>query len=379
MKKLLILVLLIINPLITEAETCKDIEISYAEALPSSVNTNHPIINNNQINIDIDMIKIDDTSTYKIVLTNKSNDTYSLDKKIPNNNYILYSLDFENNSMYIEPHSTKELILKIIYKNKYSFNNNEELLSINDDIIINLRKVNNPETHTNYNTIISIIILLAIITFLPKKRKKLSVFLIPLLPIIIQASECDSIVIKINTNITKTYSVDYLVDLSSYYLYYYTNEELNDPNIDFSNANCNHIPTYIGEINEDNKYTPCIGEVLYKSKNTYIKNQNVILNSISLRNISSFDNNYNIVCQNQGNYRFCQNETRIDYDTINIWQYSKSVIDTNSNYSYEEDDLAKMNFTMGTYSNFWNNFGRFTVKTPNSFTMPNHNVIFKSL
>lgn len=129
---------------------------------------------------------------------------------------------------------------------------------------------------------------------------------------------------------------------------------------------------------EENKYSACIGSILYYDTETYTKDQVVPLKLIDLRDISSFDSNYDIVCTDEDNYRLCQDTATIDYNTKNVWQYSKTVIDSKEGYSYNENDLEYMNFTNGTYSNFWAESGYFTVKTPNNFIMPNHNLFFKS-
>ena len=116
MKKLLLIFILFLCPLVVLADECKknDILIETIELSDTKGNIetkDEPTINNNQLNLGLKMNVIGDEVTYKVVIKNTSNNEYVFDKNQIEKEYINYEVIYSDESNTINPGEEKIIYL----------------------------------------------------------------------------------------------------------------------------------------------------------------------------------------------------------------------------------------------------------------------------
>ena len=115
MKYLRIFLILLLIPFIALAEdTCNQDDIKIESIVLDSTNgnieeTSNPNADNNQVNLGLKMNVIDDSITYKIVITNTSNQDYTFDKNSLSTDYINYDITYEDNSDIVKAGESKTI------------------------------------------------------------------------------------------------------------------------------------------------------------------------------------------------------------------------------------------------------------------------------
>ena len=163
--------------------------------------------------------------------------------------------------------------------------------------------------------------------------------------------------VVIEKNVGPKYEVGYLVK----YDFLYTDEELAKIQTT-SNTICNIV--YIGE----DKYNDC-SYIIIKDETTYVAGKTVNLQKPSLRYIDLLSPLCNWV-QDEGYY--CSSSIEVVNIFYDEWYYDSYWIDYG--YTYSLDDKQVMNFTNS--EDHWDSDGYFIAYAPQTFTMPDHSVLF---
>ena len=224
MKYLKYFLVFLFIPFIVQAEECNinNIIISSIE----SVKTNGYIeekteasVEGQKINLDLKVYEEGDSIEYKVILNNISNEDYYFDENSlkQNNEYMSYEFIYDDNSNIIKPKEEKELIIRVTYKNKVQEESNNGSINKTNNIKVNLsnkelpnytnsknrtsndignhpqlktitRMIENPNTEDKIVIIaiipIIILISMAIIKYVKKRKFLKSLLIIPLIMII---------------------------------------------------------------------------------------------------------------------------------------------------------------------------------------------------
>ena len=137
-------------------------------------------------------------------------------------------------------------------------------------------------------------------------------------------------------------------------------------NYDLSEAKCSVV--YINSISEENKYNACNG-VVFTDSETYQEGETVSLRSMYIRYVSFSgmtidDTSGIIVLEDSRVYIMDPNEA------IYSQQHMARFF-----YPFNENDVEVMEFS-SMRADHWTNNGEVYVRTPSTFKMPNHGVIF---
>ena len=126
-KMMLVLLLSLITPLIVKAETCEPEKVTIQSVEINTKTDNvteksSPVFKNRDLNLDLKMIEVGDSIEYKMIVKNDSNEDYELDKTSLNtsSDYIEYTFDMKDNDKIIKAGETKEVYLRVQYKNEVS-------------------------------------------------------------------------------------------------------------------------------------------------------------------------------------------------------------------------------------------------------------------
>ncbi len=147
MKYIKIFLILLLFPFFVLAEdTCNQDDIKIESIVLDSTSgnieeTSNPNTDNNQVNLGLKMNVIDDSITYKLVITNTSNQDYTFDKNSLSTDYINYNITYENNSDIVKAGEYKVIFLTVNYSNKPSVDKLENgVLKDNSNITFILKK-----------------------------------------------------------------------------------------------------------------------------------------------------------------------------------------------------------------------------------------------
>ena len=179
MKKFIlpILLFLMFIPFVANAETCDTDKITISSITVENKSDNVEELETataigKNINLNLSMAKIGDSIEYKFVVKNDSNEDYEIDKTSLNINsdYINYSFETEDNTNIVKANSSKNVILRIEYKNevpedKYksgSYNDSKTMMVQ----LSNGNTINMPDTLKNPNTGVQSYFLILLIIFM---------------------------------------------------------------------------------------------------------------------------------------------------------------------------------------------------------------------
>ena len=198
MKKFILPILLFMMfiPFFVNAETC-DIDkitissISIESKSDSVEELDEATANGKNINLNLSMSNVGDNIKYKIVVKNDSNEDYELDKTSLNLNsdYINYSFETEDNTNIVKANSSKNVTLRIEYKNEVPEDKFKSgLYNDNKTMMVQLSNgntINVPDTFKNPNTgvqsyilVILILLLISVSLYILLKKKKYAKFMI---------------------------------------------------------------------------------------------------------------------------------------------------------------------------------------------------------
>ena len=124
---LIVFLFILFLPFIVNAETCETnaITIESIEINNKSENVieqSEPVINGKILELELKMSEVGDSIEYKMLLKNDSKEDYELEKTLlsSNSDYLEYIFMTKDNSNIVKALETKEVILKIQYKNEVS-------------------------------------------------------------------------------------------------------------------------------------------------------------------------------------------------------------------------------------------------------------------
>ena len=198
MKKFIlpILLFLMFIPYIVNAETCDTDKITIKNIAIESKSDNveelsQATASGKNINLNLSMSEVGDNIEYKFVVKNDSNEDYELDKTSLNLNsdYINYLFETEDNSNVVKANSSKNVTLRVEYKNEVSedmFKNgsyrDNKTMTIQ---LSNGNTINVPDTFKNPNTgvqsyilIITILLIISGSLYVLLKKNKWTKFMI---------------------------------------------------------------------------------------------------------------------------------------------------------------------------------------------------------
>ena len=371
---LTIIFYVILIPFFVNAEICNSDQITI-DSVTIKEKTNkvtefeQPIIEGKKIKINLKMMEIGDSIEYKLLLKNDSKEDYELDKNSFNSSsdYIEYRLNTDNDSLVIKAGKTKEAYLKIQYKTavqdsdfddgKFSDNKSFALSLSNQETTDILGIINNPKTGKSLLIIIIIIILCLGITlylYLNKKNHNKIMILVLGLLMIIPVSVCAlckvEVVIDSNVVIEKDTEPKYEVAYLFSGIGVYTDEELAKYQTT-SDTKCE--VKYI----EETKYNYC-NSIIIKDEAKYAAGESVYLKTQNIKTKAKTPTVSEIIDR-----------------TIDKWWYDE--LSNNDVFTYLPDDKDVMNFN-NYIDDHWDLEGYFCVNAQQSFTMPNHDVLFNS-
>ena len=205
MKKILLPILLFVMfiPFYVNAETCDTDKISISsitlrDKTENVIELDEATASGKSINLNLSMSNVGDNIEYKIVVKNDSNEDYEIDKtrlKL-NSDYINYSFETDDNSYIVKANSSKNVIIRVEYKNEVpdeafesgTYNDNKSMtfnLSTGDTMNV-FDTFNNPNTGAqSYILIIVIILLISGCLYILLKKKKYVKYMILVIEIAI--------------------------------------------------------------------------------------------------------------------------------------------------------------------------------------------------
>ena len=205
-KKILIIIMItVLLPIITNAKTCANDKISVSSITVEQKANNvmeldNASIDEKNIDLNISMTEVGDSLKYKIIIKNNSDEDYELSKDnfLFNTDYIDYNITTDDNSKIVKANTNKTIYLNMRYAHEVK----KELLNkgiYNDKITILIpltsgniiNNIKNPDTGLKYNMIILVIVLLLsiiICLIYHRKNKRISLFTLAGVTIIIPMS-----------------------------------------------------------------------------------------------------------------------------------------------------------------------------------------------
>ena len=360
------------------------VEIESIDLIDKSENTiinSEPTINDLNTSFNIGFKDINDYAKYKIVVNNTTDEDYEISDKVDNSSeYITYEYSFENNDNVVKKNSKLVVFVTIKYNKELpsdkfengQFNeDNNILISLSNDTN-NSNTTANPDTSDKANIYLTILILssIAIIGLILTKKthdkKYLSLLIISLalIPTSIYALKKIEITISAKTTIFQTYRVNYLLtdpdgDETNHIIY--VRKDIVDANED-NDCNTSDIYTLHLYNNTDVQYIACTRVNIMDTKK-YLTGERV--NTISME---PFYFTRDDIGQRSG----CRNTNECHISYVNVQTYHSLTYEKTYNPSYAINDIMSMNFE-STYT-IQNNFT--ALKSDNSFTITNHDVIF---
>ena len=389
LKKVIFLILLffVFLPFIVKAESCDLSKISIDSVTIKDKTDNvmeieEPSIEGNNLKVDLKMFEVNDSIEYKLLLKNDSSEDYELDDKSFNTNseYIKYTLNTDDNNLIVKSGESKEVYLKIQYKNevprtvfsdgKYNDNKNIVLNLSNSEVV-------NPKTgDNNYALILILLLCVGVAVYFLVSQKRIDSLMIIILGLLIVIPISTHALCKIEVKIDSKveieevgYSVNYIIQETIK-----TSEKSNYDIFDYSNYGI-EIPSCMTIEGKDG-YEVC--KIIY-SKKMYAPGDSVTVPNEITYHIFNGEGELieNIVPLNHSlqhdiwYYSFDESKVTSEKKDLSFMLgYSKIL----NNY----DDINTMNFT-GNINNQWDStlWPKIDVYAPNSFTMPSHDMILE--
>ena len=210
MKKLLLLIVLFLFPLIVFAkDICDSNDIKIQSITLNGTRGNieevsDASISNQKINLGLKMNVLGDAAEYKIVVKNNSKEDYYFDEKSLNFNMesVNYELLFDNESNLISSGEEKTIILKVSYKEKVDDSLLDNgLYNTNQVVKLNVMSIDNPFT----GRLIGMLIFISLIVgfFVLYKDKKRTAYFLLLISLVVPFSvrAVCKYSLEVNTNI----------------------------------------------------------------------------------------------------------------------------------------------------------------------------------
>ena len=357
-----------------------DVEIKSIDLVSKSDNTTikaDPTFSGLEMNFDLAFKTKNDNAKYKVVIKNDTNTDYQIseDTSFNTSEYISYSYKADSvlkakgeTTVYVTITYSKEVDSSLLVDGKYSETNKAIVQLMNED-----GTIVNPKTSTaNVIILIALLIGTIIIVSLLKKNHKLKystmilIIGIVSIPTVVFAIETIKLTMNVKVSIEKGYEVGYLINN---YPVIVKDSELSSYNM--VDSEC--LTLYVGTVSDDNKYNYCHGDIIKKDGRLYSAGETVQLKTIKLRYIDLLSEP---IQQSPGVFLSTDGVVYEDGFDIRGWEYNTNVSNA-FGYLYSNNDKSLMNFRYYDFDS-WDDHGYFVVSSPQSFTMPAHNVLFKN-
>ncbi len=385
-KTIMIIILFILFPFVSHAETCdpskiKIESIEWVEKTDNIKGYDDVIVKDKEINLNLTMTEIGDKIKYKIIVKNESNDDFELDKTGIDlkSDYIKYSFETENGDMVVKGNSTEIVYLTIEYKDEIPDNEFDTgIYDTNHKFIINLSNdmVKNPKTYVGNIIIVLFLILFISILFLIifRNKKASALFciigLLFVIPLYVYALCSTQIMINSKIRIEKKYKVYYIVseflkdDEKNQYIMDYATEE---------GAFYGHV--YVGDESSATKYI--FYNFLIKEEGSYNPGEKLEVKDFVRRDRLFYLPNDSCTFSEKYNADLCDtDEHAFEYNRYYYFGYG-GIIQKYFGLSDTLEDLLEMEFNPADYSiEDFNNINHIAVESGTSFTMPAHDVYF---
>ncbi len=182
-KKLLVMLLLLLIPILSYAETCDESKIKIESINLSSLEgsakeKSNPVIDGRNINLNLNMSKVGDSALYTVKVKNESDEEYLLDESslTKESDYIVYSLETDDDKI-IKPKEEKSVSLRVKYHKEVEESDFKDgVYQDNKKLVVNLSNgnnvtSNNPKTGNSFLMYISILIMIIGSTIVIKVKK----------------------------------------------------------------------------------------------------------------------------------------------------------------------------------------------------------------
>ena len=351
-----------------------------------------PTFDGLKMDFDISFKAKDDFVKYKVVIKNDTDTDYKIsdDTSFNKSEYITYSYDVDEELkagsttiVYVTITYTKEVDDSALVDNKY--------IETNRAVVQLKNEVDNPNTGDKSIAIILVsVMILAFVTLIVLNKRssfKYSSFVllvgICLLPVAIYAIETIKLTMNVKVEIEKGYEVGYYINEPVLL----TDSELNEV-IRTENTYC--VVVYAGQ----SKYNYC-RNIVIKDKKLYLAGESANLKELEMltfifpmrevvvpskysvvRTYASYEPYFpEDICTLRDDGSYVCPEENVKTITFDNWRYSLNFIINEFDSSYSENDKTIMNF--GVIDDAWEVNGYFDAEAPQTFTMPEHNVLFK--
>ena len=370
--KHLLFTLLMSLLMITNVYAKDSVEIKSITLDTKSENTvvnSEPTFNGLEMNYDLTFKQVNDYAKYKIVIENNKDYKVTEDKSFSISEYVTYKYESvqtlkanETTTLYVIITYNKEVDSSLLVEGKYK-ETNKAVLQMTDE---NNIPVSNPKTGTsNILLLLSFVAILSVCIVVMINRQQKSFTLVILLalclaPMITKAIEDLKLTINVNVEIQKIgnkYEVGYLLD-SGKALYLETDSYVKTPY-----SECTVV--YIG----NTKYDYC-DNVLVKDTTLYEAGTTANLKTLSLKFL--YNGFEGCTLQEDDSY-LCPNNIDIRTYEVSEWKYAISA--EMDGYTYSTNDKEVMNFS-DCVDDSWESEEKLLLLSPQTFTMPEHNVLF---
>ncbi len=391
MKKLFyILTILVLSLIITPTIFAKDgVSIESYELVDNSKTTTElspPKINGLNISFDLSFVKLNDYAKYKIVVNNPTDNEYEISKDSDFNisNYITYKYEFEENDRIVSAKSKTTLFITITYSkmvpdeklsnNKYVEDNNMAI-SLSTDMS-SISKEENPNTAGGLLIICVLALTISLLSLIlfgrTKKKRYITTMFISLLLIPSTILALEKLQINVSTKVTveKKYKVSY----ETYTAIKESEKDACVPVAVLKDTSKLWSPQYY--IINGEKYIMCSIRVneSYNSPGETIQVKSIPYKFIDTYTYNSETNTYENICTiddaNKG--LICPPEALVEKD-YNYMRY----------YGYDDPETQEFLFDELDFRDSYHSTQQeeryLAFYSPNSFTMPSHDVVIISM
>lgn len=379
-KKLLILLLFSIM-IIPMVHASGDISIKSVTLESKSETTTirkDPEFNGLEINYNLGFENVNDFANYLIEIENNTDKDYVITKgtSFKLSDYVEYTYTsdqmIKHNNRAVVSVSIKYVyeVEDALFQNEKYTESNKAILQILDD---NNEVVTNPKTGDSPIKIalfVVIVILIIVLAFAFKKKSLALVLIICLCssPILLNAVEELNLTINVDVVIEKTYKVGYFFHETAII------KESEKKYYDLSKCTCNKN-IYIGSVDNGIKYKECKGLPIRFDSKRYKAGETVTFNG-GYEYRYQLNNEDDVTIIDENNELFKSEDLFYRYSE-DYWEYSRN-FGENAGYPVMLNDKETMNFS-NIIIDYWNDeeFKSITSKSPFTFKMPAHDVVFK--
>jgi hypothetical protein len=378
MKKISYLILtLLITLLITPIVFAKEnVEIKSIDLEFKSTNVGEnskPTFKGLEMNFDLSFKKQGDYAKYEVVVKNNTNTDFQIseDTSFNGSKYITYKYKVDKilkakgeTTVHVTITYENPVDDKLLTEGKYSEKNSAVVQLQNED-----GEAVNPNTYQGISIVVIILFVASIAVAIALNKQdfaKYGLFILIglcLIPLLASAIETLKLTINVDVEIKKVYEVNYSFDALI--------KETEKSQYNMKHAYCRTI-IYVGEVKEENKYQYC-ENVIRKDEKVYGAGETVEVMSFAYKDFIDVLN----ACERTDDDAWVctvDEYSSVADRKVDEWDYGMSPSGFDE-FIVKDNDVATMNFT-GDNNSIDPEHNWAMVKTPTTFTMPDHDVLF---